>query len=125
MINVVSLTTCYKLPTAGFLSFFVLMVGDKSIIVVDFLFSMKSWCSYYGHGLFRDRHRSLVSLRKNITQGVAPRSQLCTLCRQSILRSSQNDKNKLLVFRYLALSFVLGFLLFNCGRISTFLGFRW
>nr|CAB3267651.1 vacuolar protein sorting-associated protein 8 homolog [Phallusia mammillata] len=48
--------------------------------------------------LARERHRSLCSLRKNITRGIAPRSQLCTLCRRSIVRSVKNDDPKLLVF---------------------------
>ncbi|CAK8692883.1 unnamed protein product [Clavelina lepadiformis] len=48
--------------------------------------------------LARARHETLVNLRRNVTRGVAPRSQFCTLCRRSILHLLGSERQNLVVF---------------------------
>lgn len=49
---------------------------------------------------FRDRHESLVSLKKLVSRGMTPKSQYCAACRQSILGFAATDKsdNTIVVF---------------------------
>lgn len=51
--------------------------------------------------IFRDRHESLVSLKKLVSRGMTPKSQYCAACRRSILDfSAATDKsdNTIVVF---------------------------
>jgi len=54
------------------------------------------------HLLSRDRYNSLHQLKSDLSSGLAPRSQYCTLCRKPLLHGSTviNETQKMVVFSF-------------------------